>query len=91
MLNVIRYLARSGVGWRMLPINFGPWQSVYWWFRRFERRLLFQTIHDVALIDREATGREVSPPGGIVDSQTVKAPAAQARGYDANKTRTAVC
>jgi transposase len=33
-------MARSGGGWRMLPINFGPWQTVYWWFRRFVRRLL---------------------------------------------------
>ena len=34
-------------GWRMLPNDFGPWQTVYWWFRRFVRRLLFRTIHDV--------------------------------------------
>ena len=47
MLNAIRYMARNGGGWRMLPTNFGPWQTVYWWFRRFVRRLLFQTIHDV--------------------------------------------
>ena len=47
MLNAIRYMARSGGGWRMLPTNFGPRQTVYWWFRRFVRRLLFQTIHDV--------------------------------------------
>ena len=46
ILNAIRYLACSGVGWRMLPINFGPWQTVCWWSRRFVRRLLFQTIHD---------------------------------------------
>ena len=86
MLNAIRYLARSGVGWRMLPINFGPWQTVYRWFRRFVRRLLFQTIHDVAvMIDRELSGREASPTAGVVDSQTIKAPSAQARGYDANK------
>ena len=38
----------------MLPSDFGPWQTVYWWFRRFVRRLLFRTIHDVALmLDRE--------------------------------------
>ena len=24
MLNAIRYMARSGGGWRMLPTNFGP-------------------------------------------------------------------
>ena len=35
ILNAIRYLARAGCSWRMLPIHFGPWQTVYWWFRRF--------------------------------------------------------
>jgi putative transposase len=54
VLNGIRYLARTGCGWRMLPVNFPPWQTVYWWFRRFVRLFLFRTIHDLALIvDRE--------------------------------------
>ena len=86
VLNAIRYMARSGGGWRMLPNDFPPWQTVYWWFRRFVRRFLFQTIHDVALmIDRERVGREASPTGGVVDSQSVKAPEAKTRGYDAGK------
>ena len=34
ILNAIRYLARAGCSWRMLPIHFGPWQTVYWWFLR---------------------------------------------------------
>ena len=85
-LNAIRYMARSGGGWRMLPNDFPPWQTVYWWFRRFVRRFLFQTIHDVALmIDRERVGREASSTGGVVDSQSVKAPEAKTRGYDAGK------
>lgn len=59
ILNAIRYMTRSGGGWRMLPKDFPPWQTVYWWFRRFVRLLLFQAIHDVALmIDRERQGRE---------------------------------
>jgi hypothetical protein len=42
----------------MLPKDFPPWPTVYWWFRRFVR-FLFQTIHDVALmLDRERVGRE---------------------------------
>jgi len=86
VLNAIRYLARSGCGWRMLPKDFPPWQTVYWWFRRFVRRLMLQTIHDIALmLDRERVGREASPSGGILDSQSVKAPAAHERGYDAGK------
>jgi putative transposase len=87
ILNAIRYLARAGCGCRMLPTNFGPWQTVYWWFRRFVRRLLFRTIHDVALmLDRERSGREVSPSAGVIDSQSVKAPATPGGGgYDAAK------
>ncbi len=51
------------------------------------RRLLFRTIHDLALmLDRERTGREASPTAGVLDSQTVKAPSAPGGGgYDAAK------
>src|SRR5713101_5822768 len=89
VVNAIRYLARAGCEWRMLPTDFPPWQTVYWWFRRFVRRLLFRTIHDVALMaDRERAGREASPSAGIIDSQSVKAPAVRERGYDAGKKVT---
>ena len=70
----------------MLPVHFPPWQTVYWWFRRFVRLLLFRTIHDVVLmIDRERAGREARPTAGVIDSQTIKAPMAEKRGYDAGK------
>jgi putative transposase len=87
VINAVRYLVRTGCGWRMLPKDFPPWQTVYWWFRRFVRLFLFRTIHDIALMmDREQQGREASPTGGIIDSQSVKAPAPGAqRGYDAGK------
>jgi transposase len=89
VVNAIRYLARSGCGWRMLPKDFPPWQTVYWWFRRFVRRLLFRTIHNVALmVDRERVGREASPSAGVLDSQSIKAPAAKKRGFDAGKKVT---
>ncbi|MGH7878846.1 MAG: transposase, partial [Candidatus Binataceae bacterium] len=67
VLNAIRYMARSGGGWRMLPRDFPPWQTVYWRFRRFVRLLLFRTIHDVALmIDRERAGRAAQPMAGVI-------------------------
>lgn len=71
----------------MPPKGFPPWQTVYWWFRRFVRLMLFRTIHNIALmLDRERAGREASPSAGIIDSQTIKAPAPGAeRGYDAGK------
>jgi len=86
VINAVRYLVRSGCGWRMLPIHFGHWRTVYGWFRELARRFLFQTIHDVELmLDRERAGREASPSAAVIDSQSVKAPQAETRGYDANK------
>jgi putative transposase len=86
VLDALRYLARTGGGWRMLPNDFPPWQTVYWWFRRFVRRLLFRTLHDVTLmLDREREGREHSPSAAVIDSQSIKAPAALSRGFDAGK------
>lgn len=87
VLNAIRYMVRSGCEWRMLPVHFPPWQTVYWWFRCFVRRLMFRTIHDVVLmIDRERAARAAQPSAAILDSQSVKAPAAGGtRGFDGGK------
>jgi transposase len=86
VINVLRYLIRSGCEWRMLPNDFPPYQTVYYWFRRLMRRFLFRTVHDLALmLDRTCEQREVVPSAGIVDSQSVKAPGARERGYDAHK------
>ena len=86
VINALRYLVRSGCGWRMLPKDFPAWQTVYWWFRRLMRRFRFQMPHDVVLmLGRELEGRQPCPSAGVVDSQSVKAPAAKERGYDAGK------
>jgi Putative transposase of IS4/5 family (DUF4096)/Transposase DDE domain len=49
-------------------------------------RMPLQTIHDVSLKrERGRVGRQASPSGGVLDSQSAKAPHGQTRGYDANK------
>jgi hypothetical protein len=40
------------------------------------------------MLDGEAAGREASPTGGVLDSQTVKAAFAEVHGFDGGK-RTA--
>ena len=86
VINAVRYLVRSGCGWRMLPVHFGAWRTVYGWFRELARRFLFQTIHDVALmLDRAFAQREPSPSAAVIDSQSVKAPQGKTRGYDGAK------
>lgn len=84
VLNAIRYMTRSGGGWPMLQKDFPPWQTVYWWLRRFVRLMLIRTIHDLALMmNRERCGGEASPEGNVLASQTVKASSHGAkRGFD---------
>ena len=40
------------------------------------------------MLDRERVGREASPMGGVLDNQSVKAPAAKQRGFDGGKKIT---
>ena len=69
VINAIRYLVRSGCEWRMLPRDFPPWQTAYWWFRRFVRRLLFRVVHDIALMmDRLLHERNKQPSAGVLES-----------------------
>jgi transposase len=87
VLTAIRYLARAGCDWRILPVHFGSWQTIYWWFRRLARQFLSTTLHKVELmLDRERVGREASPSARVLDSQTIKSPhAPSSGGFDAAK------
>lgn len=61
VFNAIRYITRAGGGCRTLP-KFPPWQTVYWWFRRFVRLMLFRTIHNIALMDDRERAEMPSQP-----------------------------
>jgi len=60
----------------MLPNDFPPHQTVYYWLRRPVRRFLFRTIHDLILmLVPMCEQRKVVPLAGIVDSPFIKAQA----------------
>jgi putative transposase len=87
LVNAIFYVVRSGCAWRLLPRDFGPWQTVYGYFRAWTKDWTWRFIHD-ALRDwlRKTEARRVAPTAAIVDSQSVKTgDQAGARGYDAGK------
>jgi putative transposase len=87
LLNAIFYVVRSGCAWRLLPHDFGPWRTVYGYFRAWSQDWTWAFIHDV-LRDcvRKSEGRTVAPTAAIVDSQSIKTPdQAGERGYDAGK------
>jgi putative transposase len=73
ILNAIFYVLRSGCAWRMLPRDFPPFQTAYYYFRKWRQDGTWEKIHEV-LRDRLRVreGREVSPSAAILDSQTVK-------------------
>jgi putative transposase len=73
ILNAIFYVLRSGCAWRMLPRDFPPFQTVYYYFRKWRKDETWEKIHE-ALRDRLRVqeGREVSPSAAILDSQTAK-------------------
>ena len=64
VVNAVRYLARAGCGWRMLPKDFPPWRTVYWWFRRFARLPLFQTAAFLDFAIARAGTMSSFPPAG---------------------------
>jgi transposase len=89
IVNAIFYVLRTGGAWRQLPADFPPWQTVYWYFKRWRDDGTVDRVHD-ALRDRlrDQAGRDPMASAGIVDAQSVKGADSvgrDSRGYDAGK------
>lgn len=73
ILDGIFYLVRSGCAWRMLPREYPPWPTVHDYYRRWRNDGTWERIHHQLLQHlRQAVGRNATPSGGVVDSQSVK-------------------
>lgn len=87
ILNAIFYVLRGGIPWRMLPNDFPPWQTVYYYYNTWSKLGLFTAINERLVKDvRVAAGRNEQPSAVIIDSKTSpNAAKAKDKGYDAGK------
>jgi transposase len=89
VVDAILYVVRTGCAWRQLPADFPPWQTVYWYFNRWEQAKATEKILPVVRAQlRVQEGRHPEPSAGLIDSQSVKGAdtvSRDPRGYDAGK------
>ncbi len=87
IFDAIFYLLKTGCQWRELPGEFPPWQSVYYYFRKWSLDGTIKKIHAFLRgLLRGRMGRESSPSVGVIDSQSVRGTyRGRERGIDGGK------
>ena len=57
LIDGIRWRMRVGSPWRDVPAAYGPWQTVYGLFRRWQRAGVWQAVFTAVLARQDAAGR----------------------------------
>ena len=85
-INAIFYVSRGGGAWRMLPKDFPPYQTVYRYYRAWNKDGTWQRVHD-ALRDqvRQKEGRDQSECSRHRQPERQDDGKGSSRGYDAGK------
>ena len=84
----ICYVTKTGCQWRLVPCCYAPWQTVYWYFRKWALEGVIEIAHQcIRKAIRKATGKNESASVGIIDSASVRMSSisGQPRGIDGNK------
>ena len=87
ILEALLYIAKAGCQWRLWPVAFPPWQTVYAVFRQWIAEGVWQHFNArLRAWVRAKAGKRCRPTAAILDSQSVKSsPHGGEAGDDAGK------
>jgi transposase len=88
VFNALRWLARAGAAWRLLPHDFPPWEMASQQFRHWDEAGCFEAmVSDMRSIIRTAQGRQGQPSAVILDGRTLQSSCESGprAGYDGYK------
>jgi transposase len=90
MFDALRWMARAGAPWRMLPNDFPPWELVYQQTQRWLQAGCFENmVSDLRSVIRVAQGRQGQPSAVILDGRTIQSSCESGprAGYDGYKRK----
>jgi len=87
VLNGSLYLLKTGCQWRMVPREFGPWKTIYGYFKAWrEAGVWARLLEALRQLVRKRQGRQSEPSAGSVESQSIKTATQTAEvGFDGGK------
>ena len=73
VVNGILYVVKTGCQWRMMPKEFGAWETVYGYFNSWSEDGIWEAIMDTLRNKyRKKVMKAENPSGGCIDSQSIK-------------------
>jgi len=87
IMNGMFYVVKNGCVWRALPHDLPAWQTVYYYFRLFQKSRLWENLNTIIRERvRVKEGREPQASAMIIDSQSAKsAEGGEKIGFDGGK------
>ena len=87
IMNGMFYMVKNGCVWRALPHDLPAWQTVYYYFRLFQKSQRWQELNTIIREGvRVKEGREPQASAMIIDSQSIKsAEGGEKIGFDGGK------